>query len=193
MNSQLRPVLVVFGAFTVLFGLAYPAVTTLVARVLFPSRSTGSLVEKDGKVRGSELVGQLWDDPKYFWGRPSGTSPAYNAGASSGTNLGPTNPAQADAVAGRVKALKEADPSQEGPVPADLVTASGSGLDPHISPEAARWQVHRVAAARGMTKAQEDELKALVERHVEGRTFGFMGEPRVNVLMLNLELDGMKR
>jgi K+-transporting ATPase ATPase C chain len=190
MKSQIRPTLVVFAALTALFGFVYPAVTTLVARVLFPSRSTGSIIEKDGRVRGSELVGQPFDDPKYFWGRPSATSPAYNPGASGGSNNGPTNPAQADAVAGRVKALHDADPTQSAPVPADLVTASGSGLDPHISPEAARYQVHRVATARGMTKEQEESLKALVEKRVEGRTLGFMGEPRVNVLLLNFDLDG---
>ncbi|MCE9584799.1 MAG: potassium-transporting ATPase subunit KdpC [Planctomycetes bacterium] len=193
MKDNLRPSIVMLVLFTLILGLGYPAAVTGVARVVFPSKSTGSTIERDGKVVGSELVGQSFDDPKYFWGRPSATSPANNGAASSGSNLGPTAQAQADAVAGRVKALQDADPTQTGPVPADLVTASGSGLDPHISPEAALYQVHRVAAARGMTKEQEADLKGLVERHVEGRTLGFMGEPRVNVLMLNLDLDGIKR
>jgi K+-transporting ATPase ATPase C chain len=193
MKSQIRPTLVVFAAFTLLLGLVYPAVTTVAARVFFPARSTGSLLEKDGRVVGSELVGLPFDDPKYFWGRPSATSPACNPGASGGSNLGPTNPAQADAVVARVRALRDADPTQTGSVPADLVTASGSGLDPHISPEAALFQVHRVAAARAMTEEEEAGLRGLVERHIEGRTMGFMGEPRVNVLLLNLELDGFRR
>lgn len=191
MKSQIRPTLVVFAALTLVFGFAYPAVTTLAARLFFPSRSTGSLVEKDGKVVGSELVGQACDDPRYFWGRPSACG--NNAGASGGSNLGPTNPAQAEAVAARVKALRDADDTATGPVPADLVTASGSGLDPHISPEAARWQVHRVAKARGMSPEQEENLAALVEHHIEGRTLGFMGEPRVNVLRLNLDLEAQLR
>jgi len=172
---------------TVLTGVAYPLVVTGVSQVLFPVQARGSLIEKDGKVVGSSLIGQPFSDPKYFWSRPSATSPMpYNGASSSGSNLGPTNPALKEAVEGRVKALRDAgaDPSQ--PVPVDLVTASGSGLDPHISPAAAEYQVARVAKARSLA---EDRVRALVQKHTEGRQLGLLGEPRVNVLTLNLELD----
>jgi potassium-transporting ATPase KdpC subunit len=185
--SQLRPALVLLALFTALTGLVYPAVTTGVAQLLFPHRANGSLIVRDGRVVGSELIGQPFSDPAYFWSRPSATGPVpYNAASSSGSNLGPTNPALADTVKARVDALRAADPTQTAPVPVDLVTASGSGLDPHISPAAAAYQVGRVAQARGRAAT---EIRALVERHTKGRTLGLMGEPRVNVLLLNLALD----
>jgi K+-transporting ATPase ATPase C chain len=187
--SQLRPALVLFALFTVLTGLVYPAVTTGVAQLLFPRQANGSLIVRDGRVRGSELIGQPFSDPAYFWSRLSATgSVPYNAAASAGSNLGPSNPALAEAVTARVEALRSADPTQTGPVPVDLVTASGSGLDPHISPAAAAYQVGRVARARGRGV---DEVQALVDRHTERRALGIIGERRVNVLVLNLALDSL--
>ena len=186
--THLRAALVSLIALTIVTGVIYPVVVTVIAQVVFPHQANGSLIVKDGKVVGSELIGQPFDDPKYFWGRPSATSPfAYNAAASSGSNLSPTNPALVKAVQDRVNALRAADPGNTAPVPVDLVTASGSGLDPHISPAAALYQVNRVAKAR---KLPPDAVRVLVERHIEGRQFGFLGEPRVNVLALNLALDG---
>ena len=190
MISQLRPAFLMLLIFTVITGVAYPLLVTGIAQVVFPHQANGSLIEQQGVVIGSELIGQQFDDPKYFWGRPSATSPnPYNAASSSGSNLGPTNPALISAVTARVQTLHEADPANVLPIPVDLVTASASELDPHISVASALYQVHRVAAARGWSEA---EVKSLVEKYTEGRQFGFLGEPRVNVLLLNLALDGIQ-
>jgi len=175
---------------TVLTGMAYPLLVTVIAQAVFPRQANGSLIEKDGKVLGSSLIGQPFSDPKYFWSRASATSPMpYNGGSSSGSNQGPTNPALKEAVESRVKALRDAGGDPSKPVPVDLVTASGSGLDPHISPAAAEYQVARIAKARGLP---ESKVQEIVARHTEGRTFGFLGEPRVSVLELNLALDALK-
>jgi len=172
---------------SVLTGVIYPYLVTGIAWLAFPGAASGSLIQVDNKTVGSVLIGQPFDDPKYFWSRPSATSPQpYNAGASSGSNQGPRNPALADAVKDRIKALRDADPDNKAPVPVDLVTASGSGLDPDISVAAALYQVNRVAKARGIP---EDKVRALVDANTRGRTFGILGEPRVNVLDLNLALD----
>ncbi len=189
MSQQLKPALVLFLLLTVLTGVVYPLAVTVVAQTAFPHQANGSLVFRGTDVAGSALIGQPFDDPKYFWGRLSATAPfAYNAAASSGSNLGPLNPALVDAVKARVDALRAADPDNHAPVPVDLATASGSGLDPHVSPAAAHWQVPRVARARGLDPATVD---ALVTRNTEGRQWGFLGEPRVNVLALNLALDAL--
>jgi K+-transporting ATPase ATPase C chain len=188
MSAHIRPALALLILLSVVIGLVYPALVTGIAQVVFPRQANGSLIVHDGKVLGSSLIGQPFDDPRYFWGRPSATSPfPYNAAASSGSNQGPTNPALYDAVKGRIEALRAADPGNTAPVPVDLVTASGSGLDPHISPAAALYQVGRVARARNL---EESAVRQLVERHTESRQLGFLGEPRVNVLTLNLALDG---
>lgn len=189
MTSIVRPALVLFVALTVVTGVAYPLAVTGIAKVAFPSQAAGSLIEKDGKVVGSALIGQNFSDPKNFWGRPSATSPmANNAANSSGSNQGPLNPALLDAVKGRIKALNDADPDNKAPIPVDLVTASGSGLDPHISVAGAVYQANRVAAARKLPLAQ---VQALIEKNTEGQLFGFIGEPRVNVLLLNLALAAL--
>jgi K+-transporting ATPase ATPase C chain len=188
MGVHIRPALVSLILLSVVTGLVYPAVVTAIAQIVFPRQANGSLIVRDGKVVGSTLIGQSFDDPKCFWGRPSATAPfPYNAAASAGSNQGPTNPALHEAVKGRVEALRAADPGNSAAVPVDLVTASGSGLDPHISPAAALYQVGRVAKAR---KLDESAVRRLVEQHTEGRQLGFLGEPRVNVLALNLALDG---
>jgi potassium-transporting ATPase KdpC subunit len=187
MFGQLLPALRMLIVLSILTGIVYPYLVTGVAQVAFPRAANGSLIVDNGKALGSSLIGQPFDDPKYFWSRPSATSPQpYNAAASSGSNQGPRNPALADAVTGRIKALRDADPDNNAPVPVDLVTASGSGLDPDISVAAADYQINRVAKARGIS---EDKVRALVAENKNGRTFGILGEPRVNVLKLNLSLD----
>jgi len=187
MFGQFLPALRMLAILSVLTGVAYPYLVTGIAQLAFPRAANGSLIAADGKTLGSSLIGQPFDDPKYFWSRPSATSPMpYNGGASSGSNQGPRNPALADAVKDRIKALRDADPDNKAAVPADLVTASGSGLDPHIGVAAADYQIARVAKARGMTP---DTVRALVAASTEGRTFGILGEPRVNVLAVNLALD----
>ncbi|GMV49834.1 MAG: Potassium-transporting ATPase KdpC subunit [Nitrospirae bacterium] len=191
MKEQLKQALMVFLALAVLTGVVYPLAVTGLAQVLFPHQANGSLIVQDGKLIGSELIGQPFNAPGYFWSRPSATSPfPYNAAASSGSNLGPTNPALAEAVKARIAALRSADPDNDSPIPVDLVTASGSGLDPHISPAAAAYQVKRVARARGLDAA---DVQRLVARHIERRQFGLLGEPRANVLLLNLALDKMRK
>ena len=188
MKKLLRPALSLFVLLTIVTGLVYPAIVTGVAGVAFPEQAAGSLVKRDGQVVGSRLIGQSFTDPKHFWGRPSATSPMPNNAANSGgSNQGPLNPALVDAVKGRVEALRTADPQNTAPVPVDLVTASASGLDPHISVAAAEYQVARVARARGLAP---EAVRAAVARHTEPRQLGFLGEPRVNVLALNLDLDG---
>jgi K+-transporting ATPase ATPase C chain len=187
MMQQLKPAFLMLIVLSVLTGLIYPLIVTGIAQVVFPRQANGSLIERDGKAVGSALIGQPFSDPEYFWGRPSATAPMpYNAGASGGSNQGPLNPALAEAVKGRIEALQKADPSNKAPIPVDLVTASASGLDPHISPAAAEYQVARVAKARSLDAAK---VRALVAEHTEGRQLGFLGEPRVNVLQLNLALD----
>jgi len=187
MISQLRPAFFMLFIFTVITGVIYPLAVTGIAQVVFPNQSNGSLIVVDGKAVGSELIGQQFDDPKYFWGRPSAAG--YNAAASSGSNYGPMNPALTDMVQARMDALKAADPDNTLPIPVDLVTASGSGLDPQISVAAALYQAHRVASARGLSEA---DVQSLVEKYTEGRQFGILGEPRVNILKLNLALDALQ-
>ena len=188
MSLYFRSNLILFLLFTLLFGVVYPGCATLLNQLVFPQSSGGSLIAgKDGKPLGSVLIGQNFSAPKYFWGRPSATTVAYDASSSSGSNLGAANPAQFDAVKGHVADLQKADPDNHASIPVDLVTASGSGLDPHISPEAAYYQAARIAKARGM---DESAVRNLITHYTEGRQFGFLGEPRVNVLMLNLALDG---
>jgi K+-transporting ATPase ATPase C chain len=190
MIREFRPALMMLVILSLVTGIVYPLLVTGVAQLAFPQKANGSLIVQDGKAVGSELIGQPFADPKHFWSRPSATSPyPYNASSSSGSNQGPLNPALTDAVAARIKALRDADPGNVAPVPTDLVTASGSGLDPHISPAAAEYQVARVARARGTTP---DRVRALVADSTEGRQLGFLGEPRVNVLKLNLALDALR-
>lgn len=187
MKDQLRPALTMVLFLTLLTGLIYPLAVTGLAQLFFPNQANGSLIVQDGKVVGSKVIGQYFDKPEYFWGRPSATAPfPYNAAASAGSNLGPTNQVLIDAVKARIAALRAADPGNDLPIPVDLVTASGSGLDPHISPAAASYQAKRVARARSL---DENSVLTLVSKHTEGRQFGLLGEPRVNVLQLNLALD----
>lgn len=187
MTSFLRPLLVVFVLLSLVTGVAYPLATTGIAKLVFPAQAAGSLIERDGKVVGSTLIGQSFSDPKNFWGRPSATSlMANNAGGSSGSNLGPTNPALVDAVKGRIEVLRAADPGDTAAVPIDLVTTSASGLDPDISIAAAEYQAPRIARLRGLPLEQ---VRGLISSNSEGRLLGFIGEPRVNVLRLNLALS----
>lgn len=189
MFRELRPAVIVFIVLTVITGVVYPLLVTAFAQ-LFPNKATGSVIEVNGKAVGSALIGQPFSDPKYFWSRPSATSPQpYNGASSSGSNLGPTNKALADAVADRIKALRVADPGNKKPVPADLVTASASGLDPHISPDAAEYQLARVAHVRNLPEAT---VRERVAAHTQSRTFGLLGEARVNVVHLNIALDALK-
>jgi K+-transporting ATPase ATPase C chain len=191
MLKELKTALALLALLSVVTGGLYPLVVTGVAQVVLPHQASGSLIKQDGKVVGSELIGQPFSDPKYFWPRPSATGPVpYNAGASSGSNLGPLNPALEEAVKARIKALKAFDPGNPLPIPVDLVTTSGSGLDPHISPAAAEYQMGRVARARGL---EVDAVRARVVAHTEGRAFGVLGEPRINVLKLNLAMDSLDK
>ncbi len=188
MGKIIRQSIVMLVLLTLVTGIVYPLLVTGIAQAIFPRAANGSVIEQNGRAVGSTLIGQPFSDPKYFWSRPSATSPfAYNSAASSGSNLGPTNSALTDAVKQRIEALRAADPGNTAPVPVDLVTASGSGLDPHISPAAAEYQVARVARVRGISI---DAVRTLVAGATEGREFGVLGEPRVNVLALNLALDG---
>lgn len=191
MKTLLRPAVSLFVLLSLLCGVAYPLLVTGMARLAFPFAAQGSLIIRDGRPIGSVLIGQNFTDPKYFWGRPSATTPQpYNAAASSGSNLGPTNPALVDAIKARIEALRAADPTNQRAVPIDLVTASASGLDPHISPAAADYQTERVARARQL---DPQIVRQLIARHSEGRDLGLFGEPRVHVLKLNLALDATTR
>jgi K+-transporting ATPase KdpC subunit len=189
-RTQLRPTLVSFALLTVVVGIIYPLIVTGIAQVIFPYQANGSVMVSNGQATGSALIGQPFDDPKYFWGRLSATSPfPYNSAASSGSNYGPMNPDYLKAVQARIDALKAADPGNTAPIPVDLVTASGSGLDPQISVAAALYQAPRVARARQLS---EDTVRQLITQHTEDRQLGVLGEPRVNVLQLNLALDAQK-
>lgn len=190
MWNHLKPAVSMLAIWTVITGIAYPLLVTVIAQTVFPGQADGSLIFKNGQPLGSALIGQFFSNPKYFWGRPSATAPVpYNAGASSGSNLGPMNPVLIDAVAARLKFQRGADPANQSPIPVDLVTASASGLDPHISPAAAGYQVNRVANARSLTP---EKLRELVARYTESRQFILLGESRVNVLELNLALDEIR-
>ncbi len=186
--NELRAALVVFGSLTVLTGIAYPLLATGIGQAVFSKQVNGSVIEARGRAVGSELLGQPFSGPQYFWSRPSATGPyPYNGAASSGSNQGPTNPALKAAVESRIAALRVADPGNQAPIPVDLVTASGSGLDPHISPAAAAYQLARVARVRQLPEA---DIRKLIAQATQHRSFGVLGEPRVNVLRLNLLLDG---
>ncbi len=190
MIAILRPALMVFIALSLLLGIIYPLLVTGLAQLIFPVQANGSLMGREGKPIGSELIGQPFDDPKYFWGRLSATPDfPYNSASSSGSNLGPSNPALVEEVKARVEALQKADPGNKSSIPIDLVTSSGSGLDPHISPAAALYQASRVARVRGLS---EERVRYLLDQFTEPRQWGFLGEPRVNVLRLNLALDGLQ-
>ncbi|MFI5210409.1 MAG: potassium-transporting ATPase subunit KdpC [Gemmatimonadales bacterium] len=187
MRTLLRPSLVFMALMTLLLGGIYPAVVTGISQVVWPFQANGSLVtDTAGQVRGSALLGQAFSAPGYLWSRPSATAPAYNGAASGGSNLGPTNPALVDGIKDRIAALQASDSTAKAPIPVDLVTASGSGLDPHVSPAAAAWQVSRIARARGLDPA---EVQRLIDANTAPRFFGFVGEQRVNVLLVNLALD----
>jgi K+-transporting ATPase ATPase C chain len=186
MRTEIRPALAVLLVLTVVTGLVYPLAITGVSQLVFPRQANGSLILRDGAAVGSSWIGQPFSEAKYFWGRLSATSPPYNAGASSGSNFGPLNPTLLDQARARIDSLRAADPDARGPIPIDLVTASGSGLDPHISPAAAEFQVARVAKARGLAP---EEVRRLIAVHTTGRFLGLIGEPVVNVLELNLALD----
>src|ERR1035438_8105997 len=189
--AQIRPAFISFILFTLLTGLIYPLIVTGIAQTVFHKQAEGSLItSSDGKILGSSLIGQNFDDPKYFWSRISATSPAYNASSSTGSNLGPTNSALLDEVKGRITALKAADPNNNDPIPVDLVTSSGSGLDPHISLAAAHYQLARVARVRGLTQG---DVQQIVDQNTQGRFLGILGEPVVNVLQINLALDQYKK
>ena len=189
-GALLRPAIALFVLLTLLTGIVYPLLVTVLAQVLFPAEAAGSLILRDGRTVGSALIGQNFADPGHFWGRPSATTPQpYNGIASNASNLGPLNPALSDAVRGRIAALRAADPGNPAPIPVDLVTTSGSGLDPHISVAAADYQAARVARARALPLAR---IRALIAAHTAGRLLGVLGEPRVNVLELNLALDALK-
>lgn len=191
MGKLLRQSIVMLLLMTVITGIAYPLLATGLAQLIFPQQANGSLIEKDGRPIGSALIGQSFTDARYFWGRPSATSPnPYNGSSSSGSNTGPSNPALVDTVKQRIDALHAVDPTNTAPVPVDLVTASASGLDPEITPAAAQYQVARVAALRKLSVSQ---VQALVDECTSGRSLGFLGEPRVNVLKLNLALDATRR
>jgi potassium-transporting ATPase KdpC subunit len=191
MLKQLKQALLLFIALSLLTGVIYPLAITGLAQAFFPKQANGSLIDRDGRAVASSLIGQQFTDPKYFWSRPSATSPMpCNAASSGGSNLGPTNPDLAKAVEKRIAALRAADPGNDAPVPVDLVTSSASGLDPHITPAAAEYQVARVARVRGLAA---ESVRAIVAKHTEGRTLGLLGEPRVNVVELNLDLDNDRR
>lgn len=191
LTAQIRPTIVSFILLTALTGIFYPLVVTGIAQTVFHKQANGSLiVSKDGKILGSSLIGQNFDDPKYFWGRISATSPAYNGSASAGSNLGPLNPALLNEVKTRIAALKKVDPHNNAPIPVDLVTSSASGLDPHISLAAARYQLARVARVRGLS---QETVQSIVDQNTQGRFLGLLGEPVVNVLQLNLTLDQYKK
>ena len=190
MKNIIRPALVLFVLLSLVTGVIYPLLVTGAARLIFPKQAAGSMIISDGKVVGSEMIGQNFSDVKYFWGRPSATSPMpYNASASGGSNQGPLNPALTDAVKGRIEALRAADPGNSAAVPVDLVTASASGLDPHISPAAGLYQAARVAKVRGVAV---EKVRGLVDAQTEKPVLGFFGEPQINVLKLNLALDALR-
>jgi K+-transporting ATPase ATPase C chain len=189
-KEYVKPAFLIFLVLTIITGIIYPLLITGIAQALFPNQANGSLIYRNGKVVGSSLIGQAFDDPKYLWGRISTTSPQYNASSSSGSNIGPSNPALIDEINGRIKALKSADPGNKSLIPVDLVTSSASGLDPQISLAAAYYQVPRIARHRGLS---QDIMKMLIAKQTSGRLFGLIGEPVVNVLELNLALDTYKK
>ena len=189
-RDNIKPALLSFLILTIITGVLYPLFITGIAQALWPNQANGSLIYQNGKVVGSSLIGQAFDDPKYLWGRISATSPPYNASGSSGSNIGPSNPALIDEISGRIKALKAVDSDNTNPIPVDLVTSSGSGLDPHISLAAAYYQVSRISKHRGIT---ENVVRDIIHKNTTGRFFGLIGEPVVNVLKVNLDLDSYKK